>query len=111
MRRTILTIFFVIIFLCIPLRKSQCNATNVNWSSLQEAFKHYADYPSPENASKVIELLPVDHVSYTGSKQEKDAFDFMNGVKSALDSSFQFFQIQLWPDLLEYSIPTHGTML
>ena len=38
---------------------------------------NYADYPSPENASKVIELLPVDHVSYTGSKQEKDAFDFI----------------------------------
>ena len=50
---------------------SQIENTQLDWSSLQEAFKTYAEYPSSENAMKIVEILPDSHVAYNGSKQEK----------------------------------------
>jgi len=56
---------------------SQIENTQLDWSSLQEAFKTYAEYPSSENAMKIVEILPDSHVAYNGSKQEKEALDFI----------------------------------
>ena len=62
MRLTIFTVFLLILFLCIPLANSQGGEAEFNWLSLKEAFKAYADYPSSENALKVIDVLPNSHV-------------------------------------------------
>jgi hypothetical protein len=56
---------------------SQIENNQLDWSSLQKAFKTYAEYPSSENAMKIMEILPDSYVTYTGSKQEKEAFDFI----------------------------------
>ena len=77
MKTSILTVLFLIPILYIPLNTSQVTEVEINWLALQGAFKTYADYPSSENALKIIEILPDSNITYTGSKQEKETLDFI----------------------------------
>lgn len=48
-----------------------------DWPALKFAFRKYVEYPSKENASHVITLLPEKHVRYTGTKEEKETLDYI----------------------------------
>lgn len=77
MKTSILTVLFLIPILCVPFNTSQGSEVEINWLELQEAFKTYSDYPSSENALKIIEILPDNYVTYTSSNQKKEAINFI----------------------------------
>jgi hypothetical protein len=51
---------------------------SVDWAGVHRSFEAFSQYPSTENAIKVISLLPErDHVTYTGEKNENEATQFV----------------------------------
>ena len=48
-----------------------------NWSNLISSFENYSNYPTPENANKVISLLPKERINYTGTSEEKEMLEFI----------------------------------
>ena len=50
---------------------------SVNWAALKSAFEEYANYPTGDNAKKAIDLLPSEHISYTGAEDEDETIKFI----------------------------------
>jgi len=70
-------IAIVVLILSFSLIESNINANEVDWPSLKKAFENYVNYPSSENASKVINLLPDNDTSYTDTKESDEIFLFV----------------------------------
>src|SRR5947209_7170819 len=68
----------LILLLLAPLPTVGQQKGAVDWVGIHETFAAYCEYPSSENAIKVISLVPErDHVTYTGEKNENEATQFV----------------------------------
>jgi hypothetical protein len=64
--------FFMLLLLClISFSETLGQDVKVNWTVLKTAFQKFVEYPSSENASHVILLLPEKHIEYRNSPEEE----------------------------------------